>query len=529
MFLASGDSENDRGPGADFWYAPVNGRTAAGVCVNSDTAMRLTTLYACVRNIAEDIGKLPFPMYRRGENDSRTKETKHPVARLLMAPNPSQTGNEWREMGQSHIELRGNFYNEIRFAGTGSRVEALVPLHPDYVKPELLDDYSLRYRIRDPRTGAERVLLADEVLHIRSMCTNGPVGLNPIEANREQLGEALATQEYSAAFWKNDARPGIWLKHPSAFKDPNQREEFLSRFKARFSGGGRGSVWLSEHDIELKELQVKNTDAQYLESRKLSNEQIASMFRVPPHKVGIMDKATFSNIEQQSIEYVVDCLLGRARRWEERVAFSLLTESEREEFYFEFLLAELLRGETKTRFEAYNLGINSGWFMRNEARKAENLNPIVGLDRPLLPLNTAQLDAQGNPPPAAPVKLPGAPQPTPGKANREAELTRAAAERIVRKEVGAVGKIYERSIDAAGDQLAPFIAEVRQFYATHAGYVSEALAVPQSVGQHWADTRVEEVVTAVRLEVSTGYGAVRAMLSTWQAERVEPLIRLAAA
>lgn len=527
MFLAAGDSGDSRGPGDDFWYNPVNGRTASGVAVNADTAMKLTTLYAAIRNIAEDVGKVPLPMYRRGANDSRTKETKHPVAKLLMAPNKGQTGNEWREMGQAHIELRGNFYNEIQYAGTGSRIQALRPLHPDYVIPELLPDYSLRYRCRDPKTGAERVLLQDECLHIRSLCTSGPVGLNPIEANREQLGEAIATQEYSAAFWKNDARPGIWLKHPGAFKDPNQRDEFLARFKQRFSGGGRGSVWLSEHDIELKELQIKNTDAQFIESRKLSNAQIAAMFRIPQHKVGILDRSTNNNIEQQAIEYVTDCLLGRCRRWEERLAVQLLTEDEQQEFYFEFLLAELLRGETKARFEAYQIAINSGWMVRSEPRRMENMNPIPGLERPLLPLNTVQLDAQGNPPPAPAVKIPGSETPPPGKSGRAAELTRAAADRVVRKEVNALGKIYERNLK--GDKGEGFIAEVRAFYSTHADYVADVMAMPLESAQDYTKAQETEVVAATGFEVSGAGPKVRAMLESWEITRAPALAALASA
>jgi HK97 family phage portal protein len=527
MFLAaSGDDVYGRGPLDDFWYQPVNGRSAAGVRVTGETAMRLTTLYACVRNISEDIGKLPLPMYRRGANDSRQRETNHPIAKLLMRPNPAQTGNEWREMGQSHIELRGNFYNEIMYKG--SRIVALRPLHPDYVTPELLPDYSLRYRVRDPRAGTDRTLLQDEVLHIKSMCTNGPVGLNPIEANREQLGEAIATQEYSAAFWRNDARPGIWLKHPGAFKDPNQREQFLARFNQKFSGQGRGGVFMSEHDIELKELTVKNTDAQFLESRMLQREQIAAMFRVPPHKVGIMDKATFSNIEQQAIEYVVDCLLGRCRRWEERLAVQLLSEAEQEEFYFEFLLAELLRGETKARFEAYGLGINAGWLLRSEPRKMENLDPIPGLERPLLPLNTVQLDAQGNPPPApTPMKFPGsepAAPPKPGKSTRESQLARAAADRVIRKEVAAVGKLYDANVSSE----IGFVGKMQEFYGTHAAYVADVMAMPAAAAQAYVDSQVKELLAAVAIEVLTRQERVKLALMSWQPARAEELAALSA-
>lgn len=513
MFLASTSATSGRGPTDDFWYMPAPARTAAGVPVSSDSAMRLSTLYACVRNISEDIGKLPFPMYRRGPNDARTRETQHPVAKLLMQPNPSQTGNEWREMGQSHIELRGNFYNEIRYQG--SRPSALIPLHPDFVVPELLPDYSLRYKVRDP-SGAkpDRILLADEVLHIRSLATNGPVGLNPVEANRETIGEAIATREYSAAFWKNDARPGIWLKHPTAFKDANMRSEFLARFNAQFRGEGRGGVWLSEHDIDLKEIGIKNTDAQYMESRKMQREDIAAIFRMPPHKVGIMDKATFSNIEQQAIEYVVDCLHGRCRRWEERVALTLLTESEREEFYFEFLLAELLRGETKARFEAYGLGINAGWFLRNEARRAENLPPVAGLDRPLLPLNTAQLDAQGNPPPQPAIKPPATTPPT-GQASHAARLVRAAAARLVRKEVAALTKIYERYMGngLTNDGL---IAQCSGFFSTHVAHVAESMAIEPADAEKWCARRQTELLAAARLEIETRTPRVPLCLAGWQ-------------
>lgn len=520
MFLGMAGEATGRGPTDDFWFNSIGANSATGIAVNSDTAMRLTTVYSCVRNIAEDIGKLPFPMYRRTANDGREKVLDHPIVKLLRQPNPSQTGGEWRQMGQAHIELRGNFYSEKRYKG--SKLVALFPLHPDCVTPEMFPDWSMRYKVRDARTGTERTLVQDEVLHIRALACNGPVGLNPIEANREQLAEALASQNYSAMFWKNDARPGLWLKHPTAFKDPDKRAEFLAAFRSQFTGSGRGSVWLSEHGIELQELTVNNADAQFIESRKLQREEIAAMFRMPPHKVGIMDKATFSNIEQQAIEYVVDCLHGRCRRWEDSIAAQLLSEAEQDEFYFEFLLAELLRGEMKSRYEAYNLGINGGWLLRSEPRRMENLNPVAGLDRPLLPLNTVQLDANGNPPPQpATPKLPGTEpqQKPPAKSDREATLNRAAAERVVRKETAALGKAYERE---------GFAAAAGQFYAAHTDYVAEVMAIPREAAILYTEAQHTEVLAALRIEAESRAPRIPALLETWRASKAAQLAALAA-
>ncbi len=522
FFGLDNNSIMGRGPTDDFWYTSVGaGMSAAGVSVTPETAMRLATVYSCVRNIAEDIGKLPFPMYRREANDGRARVVDHPIAILMRQPNKSQTGGEWRQMGQAHIELRGNFYNRIIYKG--SRVIALHPIHPDCVTPELLPDWSMRYKVRNPRTSETETLVQAEVLHIRALACNGPVGLNPIEANREALGEALATQNYSSAFWKNDARPGLWLKHPTAFRDENARTAFMDAFKARFTGSGRGSVWLSEHGIELQQIQVKNSDAQYIESRKFQREEIAGIFRMPPHKVGIMDKATFSNIEQQAIEYVVDCLHGRCRRWEDAIAAQLLSDAEQNEFYFEFLLAELLRGETKSRFESYGLGINAGWLLRSEARKMENLNPVTGMERPLLPLNTVQLDAQGNPPPAdpAPAPNPGSQQNPPGKSAREQALNRAAAERVIRKETAAIGKAYERGEG--------FAAAAGQFYAAHIDYVAEVMAIPREAAAKYAEDQHAEILAALRIEASSRAAVVPAMLEGWRSKKAAALAALAAA
>ena len=523
--MSSGTDIYGRAPTDDFWYSPIGGASKSGQAVNTTSAMRLATVYACVRVISEDIGKLPLLMYRRGKDGSRERVFDHPLVKLLANPIGSLSGHEWREMGQSHIELRGNAYNRIIY-GKGTTIKALRPLHPDIVTPILLPDYSLNYIIRDPSgNAANETLVQEEVLHVKSMCTMGPVGLNPIEANKESIGESLGLQDYSASFWRNDARPGMWLKHPGSFKDPQQRDEFVKRFQAKYAGNGRGSVFLSEHDIDLKTIEVKNTDAQFIESRRLQRETIAAIFRVPQHKVGILTESTNNNIEQQAIEYVVDTLMARCNRWEERISLQLLSESDREEYFVEFQLAALLRGDTLSRYEAFGIAINSGWMLRSEARQFENMNPVPGLDRPLMPLNSVTLDAQGNPPAVLPPSSP-TPAPTPGTSkkpgkSRAEALALAAAGRVVRKEVAAITKIYERGLKSGA-----FVSDVAAFYATHAAYVAESMAFSVQVADGYIERQCAEIIAASTFELETGKHLVLMCLGSWATGRAEQLAAL---
>lgn len=500
MFLAAANAgasdTQGRGPYDDFWYGPIPGKSSAGVRVNDETAMRLAIFFACVGVISQDIGKVPLHMFRRKDNGERERVTDHPVIKLLAKPARQLTGVEWRERLQAHQLLRGNAYAEIRTNFRGRIVE-LRPWKPTNVRVELLANDAVRYQVRD-KNGIERPYVEGEVLHLRGLSVeDGPNGLSPVDQMREMLGEATAAQRYGSSFFANDARPGLWLEHPGSFKDGGQRDDWIVRFKRMFGGGNRFNPLLMEYGIKIHELgQVNHTDLQFIELRKMKNNEICSMFRVPPHKVGILERSTNNNIEHQGIEYVTDCMLTWCRRWEERLAADLLSDSEREEYYFEFMLDGLMRGDAKSRYEAYKQGIDSGFLTRNEVRRRENLDPLKGLDEPLQPLNMVPAGTPPTKPGGAEAPVPDDSPTDDAQQARARSLEVQARRRVLNREVRALTKEWERAAGA----VPAFMEGASTFYAGHLAFVEEALAVARADAEAYCLTQCKEIEIALEGE-----------------------------
>jgi HK97 family phage portal protein len=506
MFLAAdvGDT-GGRGPFDDFWYSPIAGATAAGVRVNDDTAMRLATLYACVNVIAQDIAKVPLLMYRRLDNDGRERVRDHPLVKLLRAPAPGMTSIDWKERLQAHQLLRGNAYCEKRYDYSGNWT-ALIPWKPENVRVELLQGGAVRYHVRDSLSGVERPYLQDEVLHLRGLSLDGPLGLSPIDQERESLGEGLAAQSYGATFFANDARPSIAIQRKDHFKDESVREEWIKRFKRMFGGKNRFTPMLLEYGMEVKEIPtLSHVDLQFLELRKYKANEICAIYRVPPHKVAILERSTNNNIEHQGIEYVTDCLLTWCRRWEERLAAELLTDDERDEYYLEFNLDSLMRGDMKTRYDAYVSAAGGPFLKRNEVRARENLEPVAEFDKPLDPMNMQGPGAlktnKPNPEPTQPADD--------GAADaRGQELELQARRRVLNRETKAVGREWER---AAGNATT-FAQAVTSFYAWHADFVAQALVLPKTRAEAYCMAQVADVERAIAAS------SINQMLAAWEAD-----------
>jgi HK97 family phage portal protein len=356
--------------------------------VSPDSALRLAAVYACVRVLSESLASLPLVIYQRRADGGKDKVTDHWLYRLLAKrPNRFQNPFEWREMLQGHLALRGNAYNQIITNAKGEVVE-LMPLHPDRIRLELLPSGEYRYRFTD-RFGNESILPRGEVWHLRGLSSDGLLGMSPIELARENLGMALAAQDYGARFFANDAKPtGGWIEFPGSFKDSEAKKVFRESYQQAQSGANRGKVLVLENGMKFHEVGVTNKDAQFLELRKFQITDVARLFRVPPHMIGDLDRATFSNIEQQSLEFVMHTMTPWAERWEASIESELLLEGDDIEIEFDF--ANLMRGDAASRASYYQSGIQNGWLTRNEARIAENLNPLDGLDEPLRPLNMVE-------------------------------------------------------------------------------------------------------------------------------------------
>ena len=513
MFITKirAEGADDRSPYGNFWFEPIAVRSAAGVRVTADAAMRLSAVYASVRALAETMASLPVVLYRNRKDGGRDLVTDHWLYQLLARqPNRWQNAFEWRELMQGHLALRGNGYNRIVANGKGE-IRELQPLHPDRMRIEVFDEhgrYRYLYRHAD---GSDEPLLPGEVFHLRGLSSDGLLGLNPNELARESIGIGIAAQQYGARFFANDARPmGGWIEYAGNFRDQAARETWRDSWQAGQSGNNRGKTAVLENGMKFHEVGLNNRDSQFIEARQFQVSDIARIFRIPPHLIGDLSKSTNNNIEQQSLEFVMYTMTPWAERWEAAIESQLMLEDDALEIEFDF--ANLLRGDQAARAEFYQSGIVTGWLTRNEARISENLDPIEGLDEPLQPLNMAGVD-DADPDPGA--GKPGKPvKPTPpGDQGAEpadrgddeayaARLARAVAARVVRKEIAAVGK-YLRSEDA-----------VRAFYDKHAAYVRGSFDCSEALAAAWCAERLAEV------EASEDLGLT---LASWESGAADEL------
>lgn len=365
--------------------------TAAGVAVTPDAAMRVAAVYSSVRVISETLSSLPLILYRRKPGGGKERATDHWLYPILRhRPNGWMTSMAWREMGLAHQNMRGVSYTRIVGDRRG-RVQ-LVPMHPDATRCWQRDDGSLAYEYRRAN-GETLTLLQDEVLRIPFTTLDGLRPINPIQLHRETIGTALASQDHHNRFWANDARPrGGWIEMEADFKDDGARDKYRDQWQRHVSGANGGKVAFLKKGMTYHPFQMSTSDTQYIDSQKLSRSQIAGIFRVPLHMIGDLERATFSNIEQQSLDFVTQCLGPWATRWEQELVPALLSEREQETYFVEHLFDGLLRGDTTARANYFRTAILAGWMSRNEVREIENMNRAEGLDEYLSPMNMAPAD-----------------------------------------------------------------------------------------------------------------------------------------
>lgn len=362
------------------WSALIPSSTAAGVPVSPGNAETISAVFSCVQSIAETIGGLPLLVYRNGENGDRARATDHPLYRVLHdGPNERQTALEFREQLTAHVLLWGNGYAEIQSDAAGN-VTALEPIHPRNVTVLRLPSGRIRYDVADPDTGRVRPLLADEVLHLKDRTDNGIVGKSRIQIAREMLGGVLAAQEHGSATFANGARLSGVLKTPNVL-DANSAERIGNSWRAQFSGtANTGKTAVLENGLEYQPLSMSMEDAQWLESRQFSVEEVCRVFRVPPVLVADLRHANFSNSVEMNRWFITHSLRRWLTMWEEGCERALLSPMARSRHFIEHNLDALLRGDGKGRAEFYGSGIKDGWLLRSEARRLENLPTIAGID-----------------------------------------------------------------------------------------------------------------------------------------------------
>jgi len=352
-------------------YSFFFGGTASGKTVNERTAMQTTAVYACVRILAETIASLPLNVYRSTDN-GKEKAIDHQLYYLLHdEPNPEMTSFVFRETLMSHLLLWGNAYAQIIRDGRG-KVLALYPLLPDRMTVDRTTDGRLYYEYRKD-TGYV-ILRPEDILHIPGLGFDGLVGYSPIAMAKNAIGMAIATEEYGSKFFANGASPGGVLEHPGVVKDPARIRE---SWNAVYQGSGNAHrIAVLEEGMKFQSIGIPPEQAQFLETRKFQTEEICRIFRVPPHLVANLDKATFSNIEHQSISFVVHTIRPWLVRLEQGMNKALLSPSEKGQYFVGFVVDGLLRGDYSSRMQGYAVGIQNGLLSPNDVRALENMNTI---------------------------------------------------------------------------------------------------------------------------------------------------------
>lgn len=345
-------------------------------------ALRIAAVYSCVRVIAESLASIPLLTYRRRADGGKERAENEPLYHLLRtSPNSEQTSFEWREQMLTHLLLRGNAY--ARIVRAGGTIAELVPLLPDDVDVKVNDGGAIigyQYRHRE-------VLAPSDVLHVRGLSTDGVMGRSVLRDAADTFHAAKSAQEYGRRVFENDATPGMVLKHPQTL-DEEAARRLRESWEAMFAGPrNAGRVAVLEEGMSVDKIQMSAEDLQFLDTRKLQRVEIAALFRVPAHMVGDLSQSTYSNIEQQHIEFVTLCLRPWCVRIEQALMKKLMTPSQRRDLFVEFLLDGLVRGDLQSRYNAYMVGRQAGFLSVNDIRAFENMNPIHGGDRYLEPLN----------------------------------------------------------------------------------------------------------------------------------------------
>jgi HK97 family phage portal protein len=443
---------------------------AAGVLVTESTALSVSAVFACVRNLAEDEAKLPFIVYRRLNPRGKERLPGHPLYRMLHdSPNPEMSAFDFRQAITACAVLWGGGYAEIERDNSGLPLN-LWPIEPWRVVMRRDRAGALYY---DVDSGKAR-LTPDDILHIKGFGTDGVVGMMVAKCGRESLGLTMAAQRFAAGFFGNGARLSGILEHPNKLS-PTAHKNLKESFKEDHVGPDRSHGFaVLEEGAKWHQTSAEPNEAQMIETRQFQIEDVARWFRMPPHKIQHLLRSTFSNIEHQSIEYVQDTLMPWFVRWEQESKRKLVSASESDVFA-EHLVDGMLRGDSQARANALHIMRQDGIISGDEWRELENMNPIPDgqgdvylVNGNMIPISSAAVA----PPPN---RKPGDTQPVKTEADNSRSLIVEAhrpalldaAARAVRREVEVIRR-KAKNPDTVRDAIGAF-------YATHGDYVRNAL------------------------------------------------------
>ncbi len=367
--------------------------TAAGVAVSEESSLENTAVWNAITLISQTLAEVPLKLFQRVTPRGKIEARANPLFDILhSAPNPEMTSFEWRESQMGWLLGWGNAASEIVFNQRTGRIEALWPIPWSRIKVKRIEG-QIFYDILIPDTGLTVTLPAFRMLHIRGFSRDGIVGLSPIGLHRQAIGLGLATEEFGARFFGNGAVPGGALQHPQSLS-----KEAQARLRAAWTETQAGlsnaqRVAVLEEGMTYTKIGIDPEDAQFLATRTFQVEEVARIFNIPPSMIGELSKATFSNVTEQSINFVRFTMLPWFFRWEQGMDKKLLGPNERQSLFIKFVVEALLRGTPKERGDFYNSMFQVGAFSPNDIRDKEDMNPIEGGDQYFKPLNFESLTA----------------------------------------------------------------------------------------------------------------------------------------
>jgi len=449
-------------------------KTQSGAMVSDASALTQSAVYACVRVLSETVASLPLRVY---EVDGETRKgVDHPLNRLLgVTPNGEQTAFELREFQMTCLGLRGNAYAQKLYSNRGV-IGEINPLNSAYMNVDR--DSAGRLVFDYQETNNNKVYSVDEIWRIAALGSNGVTGLSPIQQARESIGTAMAVEGHGASVFKNGVNPSIVLSSDGVLSDVafDRLREQLETNSAGF--GNAGKPFLAEGGMKPYTVSMTNQDAQFIESRKFQAEDIARWYRVPPHMIGLLDRATFSNIEQQSIDFVVNTIRPWLVRIEATMMRDLLSPQEQGRYFLSHTVEGLLRGDTKTRYEAYGSGIDKGWLTRNEARLLENRQPIYGLDEPVLPVNVQTVS------------------------EREQNLQNSLAEVLGDQESNALRQERNKGGDDFGDRMVSFYSKFKDRLVNYGASTEDATKYVLTRAEQVESGQFDKIERSAQLKIA---------------------------
>lgn len=348
------------------------GRTDAGMYVDEDRALRYAAVWRCVDVRAKAIAILPWCVYEKTAR-GRREVTSDIYWLLHNQPNPEMSPYVFKHLLSSHLDLWGNAYAEIE-RDQGGRPRWLWPITPDRVTPYRDDGGRLLYEVTQ-NTAASSDIDPANILHVRGLGFDGLLGYSVIRMASQSIGAGMAQDRFGAKFFSNGANMGGVITAPTKLSDPSRKNLQESIEKA--TSGENALRWMVlEEGLKAERLSIPPEDAQFLESRKFSVLDVCRWFGVPPHKVMALDRSTWANIEHQELEFVVDAIQPSVTQFEQEADLKLFGRVNRGVLYTKFNMAALLRGDMKSRYEAYEIAHRNGWLSANEIRALEEQNPI---------------------------------------------------------------------------------------------------------------------------------------------------------